>query len=40
MAVFNREEFIANPTVNQLDLCRKVDLYFVADHFFFFYFCQ
>lgn len=33
MAVFNREEFLANPTLNQLDLCRKVDLYFVATHF-------
>jgi len=33
MAVFNREEFLANPTLNQLDLCRKVDLCFVATHF-------
>ncbi len=33
MAVFNREEFVANPTLKQLDLCRKVDLCFVANYF-------
>ncbi len=33
MAVFNREEFVANPTLKQLDLCRKVDLCLVANYF-------
>lgn len=33
MTVFSMEEFVANPTLSQLDECRKIDLRLIAEYY-------